>query len=117
MQTALHRLITASQDLVRARAALDRAEAAYQAMFRQPVDNRGSGIVMYGPDRKAEWQRADAAHRATWHEFVRVASQATVEQLAATVPHPAAPRLPLAVEMAQFCRQSELRRQFEEQCA
>ncbi len=117
MSPALHRLITASQDLVRARAALDRAEAAYRAMFRQPVDNRGSGIVMYGPDRKAEWQRADAAHRAAWHEFVRAANEATVEQLAATVPHPIASRLPLAVEMAHYCRQSELRRQFEQECA
>jgi hypothetical protein len=117
MQTALHRLITASQDLVRARAALDRAQAAYQAIFRQPVDSRGSGIVMYGPDRKAEWQRADAAHSAAWHEFARVVNEATVEQLAASVPHPIAPRLPLAVEMAQYCRQSELRRQFEQECA
>jgi hypothetical protein len=116
MPPALHRLITASQHLVRARADLDRAEAAYQAMFRQPADSRGSTVVMYGPDRKAEWQRADTAHRAAWHEFARVVSEATVEQIAATVPHPEAPRLPLAVEMAQFARQAELRRQFKRGC-
>jgi len=117
MSPALHRLITASQDLVRARAELDRAEAAYQAMFRQPVASRAATVVMYGPDRKAEWQRADASHRAAWHEFVRAANEATVEQLAATVPHPIAPRLPLAVEMAQCARQAELLRQFEQECA
>lgn len=107
---ALHRLIGTAADLVRAKARLDAAEAAYKRMF---TVGRQAGIGA----ALAEWQRADADFRAAWHEFVRVTNEAMLEQVAATVPHPEQARLPFAVEMAQYARQAEMRRQFEAECA
>lgn len=105
---ALHRLTGVCADLVRAKARLDAAEAAYKRMF---VAGRQPGEPL------TEWQQADAAFRAAWHEFVRVTNEATLEQIAATVPHPEQVRLPFAVELAHFARQAEMRRQFEAECA
>lgn len=109
---ALHRLTGVCADLVRAKARLDAAEAAYKSMFTVGRRARaGAGEPL------TEWQQADAAFRAAWHEFVRVTNEATLEQIAATVPHPEQVRLPFAVELAHFARQAEMRRQFEAECA
>lgn len=105
---ALHRLTGAAADLVRAKGRLDAAEAAYKRMF---TVGRQVGEPL------TEWQQADAAFRAAWHEFVRVTNEATIEKIAATVPHPEQVRLPFAVEMAHYARQAEMRRQFEAECA
>ena len=105
---ALHRLIGTAADLVRAKARLDAAEAAYKRMF---TVGRQAGEPL------ADWQRADAEFRAAWHEFVRATNEATLEQVAASVPHPEQVRLPFAVEMAAYARQAEMRRQFESECA
>jgi len=63
-----------------------------------------------------EWAHATVQAAAAYHDLARAASVATAALAAANVPHPAAPRLPLAVEMAQYCRSEELRRQFEREC-
>ena len=105
---ALHRLAGIAADLVRAKSRVDAAEAAYKRMF---VAGRQPGEPL------AEWQKADAAFRETWHEFVRVTAEATLERAAAQVPHPDPVRLPFCVEMAHYARQAEMRRQFEAECA
>lgn len=64
----------------------------------------------------AEWSRATAEASSNYHELARCAEVASAAIKAANVPHPAPMRLPLAVEMAQHCRQAELRRQFEKDC-
>ena len=107
MTPAARRLLAAAQDLVRARAALDRAEAAYQAAFR--VGRIGATV-----DQLQAWRDADSKHRDCWHEFVRCTNEATQEAAAASVPDPQMARLPFAVEMSQHCRQAEMRRRFEE---
>lgn len=105
---ALHRLIGAAADLVRAKSRLDAAEATYKRMF---TVGRQAGEPL------ADWQRADADFRTAWHEFVRATNEATTERTAADVPHPEQVRLPLATEMAQYARQAEMRRNFESECS
>lgn len=109
MTPAARRLLAAAQDLVRARSSLDRAEAVYQAVFR-------SGRMGATADPLQDWRNADSKHRDCWHEFVRCTAEATQEAAGASVPDPQMSRLPFAVELAQHCRQAELRRRFEQEC-
>lgn len=109
MTPAARRLLAASQDLVRSRAALDRAEAAYRDAFR-------TGRMRATEEPLQAWRDADNKAREAWHEFVRCTAEATQEAAGASVPDPKMARLPFAVEMAQHCRQAELRRRFEEEC-
>lgn len=109
MTPAARRLLGAAQDLVRARSALDRAEAAYRAAFR-------TGRMSATEEPLQAWKDADSKARDCWHEFVRCTVEATQEAAGASVPDPQMSRLPFAVEMAQHCRQAELRRRFEQEC-
>jgi hypothetical protein len=109
MTPAARRLLGAAQDLVRARAVLDRAEATYQAMFR-------TGRMGATEEPLQAWKDADSKARDCWHEFVRCTTEATQEAAGASVPDPPLARLPFAVEMAQYSRQAEMKRRFEEEC-
>lgn len=109
MTPAARRLLGAAQDLVRARAVLDRAEAAYQSAFR--VGRIGATV-----DPLQAWRDADSAHRDCWHKFVRCTNEATQEAAGASVPDPQMARLPFAVELAHYARQAEMKRRFEEEC-
>lgn len=109
MPPAARRLLGAAQNLVRSRAALDRAEAAYREAFR-------TGRMRATEEPLQAWRDADNKAREAWHEFVRCTVEATQEAAGASVPDPRMSRLPFAVEMAQHCRQAELRRRFEEEC-
>ena len=108
MTPAARRLLGAAQDLVRARSSLDRAEAVYQAVFR-------SGRLGATEQPLQAWKDADSKHRDCWHEFVRCTNEATREDASADVPDPDPAQLTFAVEMAQHCRQAEMRRRFEEE--
>lgn len=109
MTPAARRLLAVAQDLVRARAALDRAEAQYQAMFR-------TGRISKIEELLQTWKTADTKHRDCWHEFVRCTHEAAQEAAGASVPDPEPARLPFAVELAQYARQAEMRRRFDEEC-
>lgn len=109
MTPAARRLLGAAQDLVRARSALDRAEAVYQAVFR-------SGRLGATEQPLQAWKDADSSHRDCWHEFVRCTNEAEQEATGASVPDPQMARIPFAAELAQYARQAEMRRRFDEEC-
>jgi hypothetical protein len=60
-----------------------------------------------------EWNSATAVVNAKYYDLARCVAVAAAAIKAANVPQPATSLLPLVVDMAQHCRQSELNRQFE----